>query len=208
MTATIDLVVLEPSSQKIASGEQLSKAQWLFLNYTDTSGTLRMKNDGSGGWERTERKKGVLIDAFFGDGPERYGLGDKLPVVLGCYDFGKRKVTRLSSRRSPKERCLVERTSFMEKLEAVERAEAERRKRGEEAPLYAFPLGGVTDLIRSIPLEEWKVFDSNLISSNAFLSALESEGRFVIPIIGAGLHWSFPELKFCSFGSSILPLFY
>jgi hypothetical protein len=187
MTAHVDLLI---ARQKW--GTILYEPWWFFADYTDTSGLtkddLRMRIKG----------KGVIIDALFGDGPDRYGFTSKRTVVLAKYDYGSDEV--LVSEQEAVGKYIVETAAVTELFRQ------HREERG--GSLEAFLLSDVVRLLQSIPAEDLDNCRENTVPMSGFLMALPPE-CLVIPHIGMNLAYEIKSVqKTCGNRSGILPARY
>jgi hypothetical protein len=198
MTAIIDIVVVEPGYGVLGEAG-LFTPKWLLYQYTDTSGLW--KRDRSRNFIRDIKGVGVIIDALFGDGPTRYNLPTS-PVVLADFNYQKNKVINILETDSPEEKCLVQRTDFMEKLIQFQKKESDKNWNP-----YAIPLKDFLELTKKIPLNDMGDKSNYVASINAFLSALEPGGQRIIPLMGGGLYFDFPEISdACGHRTSIVGL--
>lgn len=185
MTATVDLFVLETVSG--AEEVPLYEPCWLFAEYADTSGL----------WKPNEKNElefqvigvGKIIDALFGDGPKRYGFTTHRQIVLVDYPRNEKQKRTLSSNKKAKNQYLVVRSRVMDRIQAL-------CEKGKHSMFYAFSLEEFIGLLQKIPEDEMLGKGRNRTKPmNAFLSALETKGRIVFPMIGFGLQRDFPILR-------------
>jgi len=198
MTAIIDLLILKKTDDDIKV--DLYEPEWVLIEYMDTSGTYK---HGKNGLEMDISGHGMLIDALFGDGPDRYELNNVYPIVLAEYHYSKEKAFNFSSRKYRNHRYLSLRTRTMENILRV----------SQEKPKWC------DHTLRALPLQEYlsfleKIFNPDTFRVNrqffpmtAFLKALNlnSSERIVVPLIGAGLRRDFELLyNICGHTGAIL----
>lgn len=195
MSATIDLFVLNMVVG--AEGVPLYEPHWLFANYASTGGLWRDNTDGPG-MHIEDTGVGMIIEALFGDGPQRYGFTTVRPVVLADYNYKKQKAFRFASRKYPRNRHIVLRTKMMERVRLI----CEEKERH---PFYAFSLEEFNGLIARIPRADMDKGANGTRPMNAFLADLDPRGQLILPIIGGGIVNQYDPLwHFCGYSSAIV----
>ncbi len=192
MTATVDLLVLK----KVLDADDVYEPEWLLAHYVDTAGLWKEGKDRE--LEFQANGKGIIIDALFGDGPKRYGFNTTRPVVLVDYNYRRQETFSFVTRKNTKDHHVVIHTSLTECLQRV-------YGEGRNPSFRALSLLEFVTFLQTIPLTDMENCRDSTVPMNAFLVALKSEGRLLLPVIGMGLAYEFETVRaMCGFGSGIV----